>query len=298
MQASDYSLRTLMTAKILSAQPLVEQIKNDLTSRCARLKKLGTTPSMCVVLVGDNPASLTYIKNKKKMCEEVGATFQLVKLPSTINEAEFKHEVQKLNLDPGIHGIIIQLPVSEHLKRLNISNLVIPHKDIDGFHGDNTQAIYTGTTDLKLLLPCTPKGIIHLLRFYGVEIAGKHIVVLGRSLIVGKPLSMLLSNFNATVSLAHSKTENLAELTKTADILISAIGKTHFVHAGLLNPNKKTVIIDVGMNTLDGKLTGDVAHDALEIASAYSPVPGGVGPMTVVTLIENLITATENQMKG
>lgn len=298
MQSCDYSLATLMTAKILAAQPLVEQIKKDLTSRCEHLKKLGTTPSMCVVLVGDNPASLTYIKNKKKICEEVGATFRLVKLPSSIGETEFKNEVQKLNLDPSIHGIIIQLPVSDLLKRLNISNLVNPHKDIDGFHGDNTQAIYTGTTDMKLLLPCTPKGIIHLLSFYGIEIAGKHIVVLGRSLIVGKPLSMLLSNLNATVTLAHSHSQNLAELTKSADILISAIGKTHFVHAGLLNPHKKTVVIDVGMNTIDGKLTGDVAPDALEKASAYSPVPGGVGPMTVVTLIENLITATENQMKG
>jgi methylenetetrahydrofolate dehydrogenase (NADP+)/methenyltetrahydrofolate cyclohydrolase len=287
-----------MTAKLLPALPLVEQMKIDLKSRCEALKSRGTIPAMCVVLVGDNPASLSYIRNKRKICEEVGATFNLLQLPCDISEQDFLNHIEKLNLDPKIHGIIIQLPVSDHLKKLNLSNLVIATKDIDGFHGINTQRIYTGSTNLKLLVPCTPKGIIYLLQYYGVEIAGKHAVVVGRSLIVGKPLSMLLSNLNATVTLAHSQTQNLEEITKTADILISAIGKTHFIQAKHLNPAKKTIVIDVGMNTLNGKLTGDVAPDVLQVAGGVTPVPGGVGPMTVVSLIENLISATEIKIKG
>lgn len=298
MQAKDYSLATPMTAKILSAQPLVDHIKKDLRSRCESLKSRGTLPSMCVVLVGENPASLSYIKNKKKICEDVGAHFTLLQLPADIGEKEFLGHLARLNQDPKTHGIIIQLPVSDHLKKLELHNLVTPSKDIDGFHGDNTKAIYFGTKDLNLLLPCTPKGIIHLLQYYGVEISGKHIVVLGRSLIVGKPLSMLLSNLDATVTLAHSKTQNLKEITRSADIVISAIGKAHFLTADHLNPAKQTVVIDVGANTLNGKYTGDVSPDVMEIASGVSPVPGGVGPMTVVCLIQNLITATENQLKG
>jgi methylenetetrahydrofolate dehydrogenase (NADP+)/methenyltetrahydrofolate cyclohydrolase len=287
-----------MTAKILSASPIVEQMKRDLKSRCETLRLRGTIPSMCVVLVGDSPASLSYIRNKKKVCEEVGATFNLLQLPANISENDFLTHLDKLNHDPKINGIIIQLPVSEHLKKLNLSNLILPAKDIDGFHGLNTQHIYTGTTNLKLLIPCTPKGIVHLLKFYGVDLQGKHVVVVGRSLIVGKPLSMLLSNFNATVTLAHSHTKNLEDITRNADILISAIGKTHFIQPRHLNPTKKTIVVDVGMNTLNGKLTGDVAPEVISVAGGLTPVPGGVGPMTVVSLIENLISATENQLKG
>jgi methylenetetrahydrofolate dehydrogenase (NADP+) / methenyltetrahydrofolate cyclohydrolase len=294
-----YSLTIPMTAKILAAQPLVDEIKKDLKLRCDNLKSHGVNPTMYVILVGDNPASLSYIRNKKRICEEVGATFHLLQLPTSISEADFLSEINRLNSDASVHGIIIQLPVTDHLKKLDLPNLVIPAKDIDGFHGENTQSIYKGTTDLRSnLLPCTPKGIIQLLKFYGVELTGAHAVVLGRSLIVGKPISMLLSNLNATVTLAHSQTRNLESITRTADILVSAIGKTHFVTKNHLDPLMKTVVIDVGMNTLHGKLTGDVAPEVREVAGAITPVPGGVGPMTVVSLIENLITATENQMKG
>lgn len=286
-----------MTAKILSAAPVVEQIKKDLTIRCEALKKRGLTPSMCVVLVGDSPASLSYIRNKKKICEEVGANFRLEHMPANISREEFLAKVENLNADPAIHGIIIQLPVSEHLKDLNLPNLVKPAKDIDGFHGLNTQKLYSGTTDLSLLLPCTPKGIINLLKFYKVEIQGKYIVVVGRSLIVGKPLSMLLSNFDATVTMAHSKTKNLRDFTKHADIVIAAIGNANFFDHTYFSPEKKTIVIDVGINSLNGKLCGDVnSNDVMEYVSGVSPVPGGVGPMTVVTLIENLISATEKQL--
>lgn len=288
-----------MTAKVLAARPVVEHIKKNLIERCNELKNRGITPSMSVVLVGDNPASLSYIKNKKKMCEEIGAKFDLVQLPDSISQDDFLKKIQSLNDDKSIHGIIIQLPVSEEIKKLNIPDLVKPEKDIDGFHGLNTQTLYTGTTDLSILLPCTPKGIVNLLKFYHVPLAGKHIVVVGRSLIVGKPLSMLLSNMDATVTMAHSKTTHLKDLTKKADVVISAIGSAHFFDESFFDAKKSTVVVDVGMNVLNGKLTGDVDQEAVtEVVHAMTPVPGGVGPMTVISLIENLITATENQLKG
>lgn len=288
-----------MIATILLARPVVEHIKEKLIVRSANLKKQGITPTMSVVLVGHNPASLSYIKNKKKMCEEIGAHFQLHQLPTTVSKNDFLNEVETLNIDKSVHGIIIQLPVSDHLKALDIPNLIYPEKDIDGFHRFNTQKIYSGSTNLNELLPCTPKGIVNLLNYYHVPYAGKHVVIIGRSLIVGKPLSMLMSNLNATVTLAHSHTLNLKEITQTADILICAIGKTHFIDHTYINEKKRTVIIDVGMNTFNGVLTGDVNQtDVSALVPAMSPVPGGVGPMTVVSLLENLITATENQLKG
>lgn len=288
-----------MTAKILSAQPVVEQIKKDLILRCEALKKRGITPSMCVVLVGNNQASMSYIRNKKRMCEEIGAQFHLLHLDESVSEETFLKHIDILNNDKSINGIIIQLPVSEGLKKLPLPNLVAPAKDIDGFHSSNTQNLYAGSTDLSLLLPCTPKGIVSLLKYYQVDFAGKNVVVVGRSLIVGKPLSMLLSNFCATVTLAHSLTKNLRDFTRQADIVVTAIGNAHFFDHTYFSPEKKTIVVDVGMNTLNGKLTGDVnQQDILDVAGAVTPVPGGVGPMTVISLIENLISATEKQFKG
>ena len=288
-----------MTARILTAAPVVDQIKKDLIQRCESLKQQGHTPSMCVVLVGNNPASMSYIRNKKRMCEEIGAQFRLEHLDENISADDFLKKMENLNNDSAINGIIIQLPVSDELRALKLPNLVRPEKDIDGFHGMNTQNLYLGSTDLSLLLPCTPKGIINLLKFYQIELKGKNIVVVGRSLIVGKPLSMLLSNFDATVTMAHSQTKNLRELTRQADIVISAIGKTHFFDRSYFSPEKHTIVVDVGMNSLNGKLTGDVdQHDIMDVVRAITPVPGGVGPMTVVSLIQNLISATENQLKG
>jgi methylenetetrahydrofolate dehydrogenase (NADP+) / methenyltetrahydrofolate cyclohydrolase len=288
-----------MTAQILPAKPVVEVIKQDLITRCQKLKQLGVVPTMSVVLVGNNPASLSYIRNKQRMCEEIGADFRLLQLPEDISATEFLMMVEKLNRDPSNNGTIIQLPVSEELQQLDLPNLITPEKDIDGFHGRNTQEIYTGTTDLDNLLPCTPKGIINLLRFYGIEMDGKHVVVIGRSLIVGKPLSMLFTNFNATVTLTHSRTPDLKQFTRQADIVVAAIGRAHLLDASYFDAARKTVVVDVGMNTLNGKLTGDVDRaSAAEVVSALTPVPGGVGPMTVISLIENLITATERQLKG
>jgi methylenetetrahydrofolate dehydrogenase (NADP+)/methenyltetrahydrofolate cyclohydrolase len=285
--------------KLLAAKPLVEKLKSELVQRCEALKRRGIQPKMSVVLVGDNPASLSYIRNKKRMCEEVGASFELLQLPSDISEQAFLGHLKRLNQAPSVHGIIIQLPVSDHLKKLNLPNLVNPEKDIDGFHGLNTQRLYAGTRDLDLLLPCTPKGIINLLHFYGVELTGKNIVVIGRSLIVGKPLSMLLTNFDATVTLAHSKTKDLEKITRNADIIVIAIGQAHLLSKKHINPELKTIVIDVGMNTIDGKLTGDVDQEQVrELVGGITPVPGGVGPMTVISLIQNLVTATEHQTRG
>lgn len=293
-----YSVWIFMTAKLLAAKPVVEKIKTDLIRRCSDLKKRGITPTMSVVLVGDNPASLSYVRNKKKMCEEIGAQFLFSHLSADISSEDFLKKIEELNADKNINGIIIQLPVSEHLRKLNIPNLVIPTKDIDGFHVLNTQKLYAGSTDLMNLFPCTPKGIIQLLQHYAIELKGKHVVVVGRSLIVGKPMSLLLSNMDATVTMANSQTENLKKFTRDADIVISAIGKARFFDSSYFNPEKKTVVIDVGMNTWDEKLTGDIDPAVMSVVSAMTPVPGGVGPMTVVSLIENLITATESQLKG
>lgn len=288
-----------MTARLLAARPAVEKIKLDLSVRCENLKKKGLTPSMAVILVGENPASLSYIRNKKKICEEVGGKFTLLQLPVEISEEVFLREVNRLNQDKTVNGIIVQLPVPPQLKKLNIAELVVADKDIDGFHCENTRLLYEGTTDMKLLLPCTPKGVINLLKYYDIPIAGSDVVVVGRSLIVGKPVSMLLSNMNATVTVAHSKTKDLCAYTKKADIVIAAVGIPNFLKAQHFDLASSTVVVDVGINSVNGKLCGDVDfEDVKDVVGAISPVPGGVGPMTVACLIDNLITACEAQLKG
>jgi methylenetetrahydrofolate dehydrogenase (NADP+)/methenyltetrahydrofolate cyclohydrolase len=288
-----------MKTKILYAAPVVEKIQQNLLKRCKNLNSRGIEPSMCVVLVGNNPASMTYVRNKKLMCEKIGAKFRLEHMSEDISPENFLNQIKVLNEDDSIHGIIIQLPVSRQLKSLSIAQLVTPKKDIDGFHGINTQKIYQGSTDLDQLLPCTPKGIIKLLNHYGISLESKTITVIGRSLIVGKPLAMLLSNFNATVIQAHSKTQNLRELTALSDIVISAVGKPNFLDHTFFNPNKNTILVDVGMNSFEGKLVGDAnIEDSKDHLNQYTPVPGGVGPMTVICLLENLIFATEQIFKG
>lgn len=288
-----------MNFRTLSARPLVEQMRTNLIERVNHLKSNGLTPRMGVVLVGDNPASLTYIKNKKKACELVGAQFELHQWRESISPSEFLSNIETLKNNPDIHGIIIQLPVPEQLKHLDLTNLISPEKDIDGFHGMNTQLLFKGCRELENLLPCTPKGIVRLIQHYGIEIEGREVLVIGRSLIVGKPLSMLLSNYNATVTIAHSKTVDLKRYTKNADIVISAVGKPHFLDASFFSPEKKTTVIDVGINLLDGKLVGDVNFNEVSpLVANISPVPGGVGPMTVISLIENLVIACEKKIKG
>ncbi|MFA7612686.1 MAG: bifunctional 5,10-methylenetetrahydrofolate dehydrogenase/5,10-methenyltetrahydrofolate cyclohydrolase [Candidatus Caldatribacteriota bacterium] len=288
-----------MNFRILSAKPLVEKMRQDLIDRVNLLKSKGLSPRMSVVLVGDDPASLTYIRNKKKACELVGAEFELHQWSESISPEEFLANVEALNKNPDIHGIIIQLPVPDQLKHLDLTNLVDPCKDIDGFHGMNTHLLFRGCRELKNLLPCTPKGIVRLLQHYGIEIEGKEVLVIGRSLIVGKPLSMLLSNYDATVTVAHSKTKDLTAYTRTADIVVSAVGQANLLTANHFDPYKQTTVIDVGINILNGKLVGDVNFEEVSpLVKNISPVPGGVGPMTVISLIENLVIACEKKIKG
>ncbi len=281
--------------KLLKAQPYIDLVLPKLEVEVANLKKQGIMPKMKVVLVGDNPASLVYIQQKKKYCEKVGALFELVQLPTNVTEKDFLKSIDEINTDHSVHGFLIQLPVPEQLKHLPMGDLVNPKKDVDGFHFENTRAIYLNKITTKTFIPCTPKGIVSLLKHYQISIEGKNIVVIGRSLIVGKPLALYLNALNATVTMAHSQTKDLAEITKNADIIVVAAGAPHLLKKNYLNPKKEQVIIDVGLSKLDGKISGDVDPEVAQITYAVTPVPGGVGPMTVISLIENLILAAKNR---
>lgn len=282
--------------KLLYARPLIEGKIPSLKSKVNELAHNGLRPKMNVILVGSHPASVIYVENKKRFCQEVDAEFILTHLSSDVKEEVFLKTIEKANTDPSITGLFVQLPVPEHLKHIDTTTLINPDKDVDGFGPDSIVDLYKGKTDG--LLPCTPKGIITLLKHNGITLEGKNIVMIGRSLIVGKPMFHLLSNYNATVTLCHSRTENLAHYTKNADIIISAIGKAKFIDQNHIRHDGSQVIIDVGMNYDENqKLCGDVDFEKVcDKVLAISPVPKGVGPMTVFSLIENLIDATHKQL--
>ncbi len=283
--------------KLLRAQPLLDARLPLLQAECAELKSLGITPKLTVVLVGNNPASLSYISNKRKMCEKVGAAFELKQLSPEISHQDFRDIISAINADKKTHGCIIQLPVSAQLQSLRLEAMVNPEKDVDGFHPQNTADLYLGRVHQKSLIPCTPKGIMSLLHHYDIPVKGKHAVVIGRSQIVGKPMSMLLNISGATVTNCHSLTADLRDFTRKADLVVSAVGKINLLNESHFDSSRKTVVIDVGINKNDeGKLVGDVNFDVVSpLVAAITPVPGGVGPMTVFSLIENLLTATQNQ---
>lgn len=283
--------------KLLRAQPLLDARLPLLQAECAQLKTQGILPKLTVVLVGDSPASLSYISNKRKMCERVGADFELKQLSPKISSEEFKKIISEINADKKTHGCIIQLPVSPELQSLRLEALVNPEKDVDGFHPQNTADLYLGRVHQKSLIPCTPKGIMSLLHHYQIPVKRKHAVVIGRSQIVGKPMSMLLNLSGATVTNCHSQTNDLKEFTRQADIVVTAVGKINLLDATYFDQKRQTVVIDVGINkNTEGKLVGDVHFEAVSpLVAAITPVPGGVGPMTVFSLIENLLTATQNQ---
>ncbi len=284
-------------AVLLKAQSLVDQRLPEMRRECQELTARGVHPKLVVVLVGENPASLSYIAKKRQLCEQVGALFELRQFPADIPVGTFKSAIDAINSDPLIHGCIIQLPVQGECASLPLESLVTPEKDVDGFHPANTAALYLGRLDPGALLPCTPKGVMALLRHYGIALAGKHVVVLGRSQIVGKPLSLLMNLADATVTMCHSRTPDLSLLTRQADIVVSAVGKAALLRAEHFDPTRKTVVVDVGMNKNSaGKLVGDVDFQTVEpLVGAITPVPGGVGPTTVLSLIENLLTAARNQ---
>lgn len=243
-----------------------------------------------MVIVGDNPASKVYVNNKEKACAELGMYSEKYALPETTSEDELLELIHKLNNDDKIHGILVQLPLPKHLDDKTIINNILPEKDVDAFHPTNVGRIMIGDFDF---VPCTPAGIMELIHESGVDIKGKECVVIGRSNIVGKPMGMLLLHENGTVTICHSKTQNLKDVTRRADILVAAVGIPKFVTADMVKPN--AVVIDVGMNRDEnGKLCGDVDYDAVEpIAGAITPVPGGVGPMTISMLMRNTLTAAK-----
>jgi methylenetetrahydrofolate dehydrogenase (NADP+)/methenyltetrahydrofolate cyclohydrolase len=288
-----------MTAQILDGKSLATKLQADIASRVAEFKSAtGITPCLAAVLVGDDPASEVYVRNKQRGCERVGMTSQLHRLPASSSENELLDLIGRLNNSPAsapVHGILVQLPLPKQINETRVLDAVLPLKDVDAFHPENVGRIVQGR---PRFLPCTPHGIQQLLVHSGVETAGKHVVVLGRSEIVGKPMALMLvqrgPGADATVTICHSRTNNLAEITRQADILIVAIGKPRFVTADMVRPG--AAIIDVGINRVDGKLCGDVDFDGVApIASAITPVPGGVGPLTITMLLENTLKAARLQ---
>lgn len=250
-------------------------------------------PHLVVIIVGNNPASMTYVKNKKTSCEAVGFKSTVIELPIEITEAELLTKIIELNEDSAVHGILVQLPLPSHISEEKVIQTISVEKDVDGFHPYQVGALASG---MKCLKPCTPSGVIELLKAYGIEISGRHAVIVGRSHIVGKPLMQLLLDENATVTVCHSKTTDLAQFTKTADILVVAIGRANFIKANMVKDG--AVVIDVGINRLDnGKLVGDVSFDEVSDKVSYiTPVPGGVGPMTITMLLRNTLKAAKNQL--
>lgn len=278
-------------ATILSGKTVSARIKENLKIEIQELKKSGILPGLAVIIVGEDPASKVYVGRKEAMCQELGMHSEKFALPEDTTQEELMALVEKLNNDNKIHGILVQLPLPKGLDEKAIINTIRPEKDVDAFHPSNVGKIMIGDYDF---VPCTPAGIMELIAESGVEVEGKTCVVVGRSNIVGKPMSMLLLHKNGTVTTCHSRTKNLAEVCKTADILVAAVGKANFITADMVKPG--AVVIDVGMNRLsDGKLVGDVDFENVEkIAGAITPVPGGVGPMTIAMLMRNTFTAAKN----
>lgn len=281
-------------ATILSGKTVSARIKERLKTEIENLKKGGITPGLAVIIVGEDPASKVYVGRKEAMCAELGMYSEKFALPETTTQEELVALVEKLNLDEKIHGILVQLPLPKHLDEKAVINTIRPEKDVDAFHPVNVGKIMIGDYDF---VPCTPAGIMELIAESNVEIEGKTCVVIGRSNIVGKPMSMLLLHKNGTVTTCHSRTKNIKDITRQADILVAAVGRANFVTADMVKPG--AVVIDVGMNRLDdGKLVGDVDFEAVEkIAGAITPVPGGVGPMTIAMLMQNTLTAAKNAKK-
>lgn len=282
-------------AKILSGKEVSAKVKEKLRARIEDLKKTGTPPGLAVVIVGNDPASKVYVGRKEAMCEELGIYSEKYVLPENTNQSTLLSLVNRLNSDPKIHGILVQLPLPSGLDEKAVINAIDPKKDVDAFHPVNVGKIMIGDYDF---VPCTPAGIMELIAESGVDVCGKHCVVIGRSNIVGKPMAMLLLHKNGTVTICHSKTQNLKEITKSADILVAAVGKANFVTADMVKPG--AVVIDVGMNRLEnGKLCGDVDFESVQaVAGAITPVPGGVGPMTISMLMKNTVTAAEKSSEN
>lgn len=277
---------------IIDGKAVSKKVKEDVKAECEQLKAKGITPGLAVIIVGDDPASQVYVHNKEVACEACGFYSVKYALPAETTQDELNALVDKLNKDDKINGILCQLPLPSHLDDKEVINRIDPLKDVDAFHPVNVGAIMIGDYNY---LPCTPAGVMELIHSTGIDVSGKKAVVMGRSNIVGKPMAMLLLHENATVEITHSRTRNLADITKEADILVAAIGKAKFVKADMVKDG--AVVIDVGMNRDEnGKLCGDVDfEDVKDKCSFITPVPGGVGPMTIAMLMKNTLTAAKIQ---
>ena len=277
-------------AKIIDGKALAQSIKENIAREVDALKEKGVTPGLAVILVGDDPASKVYVNNKKKACAQVGIYSEEYLLPADTDEKTLLDLIAKLNADKNISGVLLQAPIPPHLDYRKISETISPDKDVDAFHPYNVGKIMIGDFDF---VPCTPAGVIELIKSTGTEIAGKNCVVIGRSNIVGKPQAMLLLKENGTVTVCHSKTKDIAAFTRGADILVVAVGRAGFVNGDMIKPG--AVVIDVGMNrNAEGKLCGDVDFASAEpVASYITPVPGGVGPRTVTMLLKNTVKAAK-----
>ncbi|NTU30211.1 bifunctional methylenetetrahydrofolate dehydrogenase/methenyltetrahydrofolate cyclohydrolase FolD [Brevibacillus sp. HB1.1] len=283
-----------MAATILQGKEVAQSIRAELANEVAELKKQGIVPGLTVVIVGDDPASHSYVRGKAKGCEEVGISSEIIMKDADITEEELLVIIQQLNENPNVNGILVQLPLPAHISEHAVIEAIAPEKDVDGFHPISVGNMVLGN---DTLLPCTPHGIIELIKRTGTSMAGKYAVVIGRSNIVGKPVSLLLQQENATVTMCHSRTQNLEEYTQKADILVVATGRAHMIGKEHVKPG--AVVIDVGVNRIEtGKLVGDVKFDEVkEVASFLTPVPGGVGPMTITMLLKNTVAAAKKQAK-
>ena len=273
---------------LIDGKKVSAEVRVFLAKEVKELKeKTGRVPGLATVLVGDDPASAVYVRNKNKICRELGFKSFEQKLSLDTSEAKLLQLIKELNSNNDIHGILVQLPLPNQIDSEKILQAIDPNKDVDGFHPINVGKLVVGNA---LLTPCTPTGIIKLLDYYEIDISGKHAVILGRSNIVGKPVSMLLLQRNATITICHSRTKNLDEITRSADILVAAIGRANFVTENMVSEG--TIVIDVGINRVDGKLTGDINFEPVSKKASYiTPVPGGVGPMTIALLMENTLKA-------
>lgn len=282
-----------MSAIIISGKDLAKQKREDMKKEVELLAKEGIQPGLAVILVGEDPASQSYVKYKQKACEEIGVYSIIYKLAATVSEKELLEQIETLNNDQKIDGILVQLPLPAHISEKAVIESININKDVDGFHPISIGRMMIGE---DTFLPCTPFGIVEMIKSQGITIEGKHVVVVGRSNIVGKPVGQLLLNENATVTYCHSRTKDMKSITKQADILVVAVGKANFIDASFVKQG--CVVIDVGVNRLDtGKLVGDVVFDEVkEVASHITPVPGGVGPMTITMLLFNTVQSAKKAL--
>ncbi|NLJ68688.1 MAG: bifunctional methylenetetrahydrofolate dehydrogenase/methenyltetrahydrofolate cyclohydrolase FolD [Firmicutes bacterium] len=282
-----------MGAQLIDGKGIAAEIRQELTEEVAKLREQNIVPGLTVVLVGDDPASQTYVRSKQRACEEVGIRSEVKRLPADTSQSQLIDLIKELNQDPKVHGILVQLPLSKHMDADEVLRAIDPGKDVDGFHPVNVGCLWTGLSH-QGFVPCTPAGIMELLQRTGINPQGLHAVVVGRSNIVGKPIAALLLQANATVTICHSRTENLPEHCRGADILVAAVGKPRFIKGDWIKPG--AVVIDVGINRVDGALCGDVDESAREAAGYLTPVPGGVGPMTIAELLSNTVAAAKRTL--